>query len=668
MVKFEYPQWFIDQLVLDSDKELARDNKLPYKKKVLFYCDKCGKNYKEVLVYNIVCKKTGEKIRNVICDCCKRPYPQWFIDDLVDEEDKEKAKKGVLSSNSKVKFRCNKGHIYTQIIHNHIHLPTGTKKEGCPICGKEIKRKKMDMYHKTLRTYPQWFIDELVNEEDKEKARKGDLYKKAKVLFRCNKNHTYTQCVQKHITTSLERNQGCPLCYKESDKKFNFHNLTGQTYSDLTVLELVNSKESLWKCRCVCGNECIVYSGNLICGHTTSCGCKRTTIYNNNRVFPEWFRDVLVNEKDKQDYDSQNLSSISTDGSKRKIELYCRNCGVIYTREVCKFINSFIDIQKGWCKKCCNNYFRSSFEDNIKDFISNLIDYTPIENSRNVIINPQTKKKLELDLYYPENKLAIEVNGSYYHATIGRKWKNYPKDKHFLKYKLCKEQGIHLISIFDVDWWYRHDKIKAILSSILTKPQIFYARNTECKPIDKSIGYDFLNQYHLDGDTRQSIYYYGLYSKDNILLSVMSFGKLRGQNTLHTKENYYELTRFATLPNIKIVGGASKLLKAFEREYHPEYLLAYSDNDYFTGNVYSLLGFSFSKYTDPDYYWYTPVGNVYLNRWQCQPKKLKEKYPDIASKYTNAIEDNVMTELGYLKVYRTGQSVWEKYTPLVFKA
>ncbi len=55
---------------------------------------------------------------------------------------------------------------------------------------------------------------------------------------------------------------------------------------------------------------------------------------------------------------------------------------------------------------------------------------------------------------------------------------------------------------------------------------------------------------------------------DNTLLDVMAFGKLRGQNTLHTKENHYELTRFATLPDIKIVGGASKLLKAFEREHH----------------------------------------------------------------------------------------------------
>ena len=94
----------------------------------------------------------------------------------------------------------------------------------------------------------------------------------------------------------------------------------------------------------------------------------------------------------------------------------------------------------------------------------------------------------------------------------------------------------------------------------------------------------------------------------------------------------------------------------------------YADNDYFKGNVYSQIGFSLSKYTEPDYYWFTPGGNKFLNRWQWQPKKLKEKYPDIASKYTFAIEDNVMVELGYVKVYRTGQSVWEKYTSLVSKA
>jgi len=50
--------------------------------------------------------------------------------------------------------------------------------------------------------------------------------------------------------------------------------LTGQTYGRLTVIERVPSKKkaALWRCRCSCGNESIVQSGNLRNGHTKSCG------------------------------------------------------------------------------------------------------------------------------------------------------------------------------------------------------------------------------------------------------------------------------------------------------------------------------------------------------------------------------------------------------------
>jgi len=52
--------------------------------------------------------------------------------------------------------------------------------------------------------------------------------------------------------------------------------LTGQTFSLLTVIQREeNSKHghSMWKCRCVCGNETIVLGSNLVRSHTTSCGC-----------------------------------------------------------------------------------------------------------------------------------------------------------------------------------------------------------------------------------------------------------------------------------------------------------------------------------------------------------------------------------------------------------
>jgi hypothetical protein len=62
--------------------------------------------------------------------------------------------------------------------------------------------------------------------------------------------------------------------------------LTGQRFGRLTVLRLEGTHVSrggsregtLWRCRCDCGKETVVYGRNLRWGNTTSCGgwrCER---------------------------------------------------------------------------------------------------------------------------------------------------------------------------------------------------------------------------------------------------------------------------------------------------------------------------------------------------------------------------------------------------------
>lgn len=593
----------------------------------------------------------------------RRNYPEWFIEDLVKEDDKQRAREGSLLTTEKVTFKCSKGHIYTQLVSNHIVLSTQSLKQGCPICGNIIKKEKMDLYYKSLREYPQWFIEELAYEEDKQKALNRTLCKKDKVFFRCVKGHLYKQAVEKHITKSLSPRQGCPICYKEKEKTgynaYNFHNLVGKKYGRLFVKSLVSTDNGIyWKCLCDCGNFCVVDSGNLVTGHTKSCGCIKHDFYKEKRIYPEWLGDVLVNEKDREDFRNNSLSSLNSDGSVRKVECICRKCGSSYFRAVSKFINSYSNKSNGYCTKCSRPDLYSSLEDEVKSFVNTLGNFNICYNTR-FIVNPETKHCIEIDMFFQDLNLGIEVNGSYWHASKGSHKVN-DKNSHFLKYRLCKEKNIHLISLFDVDWWYNKDKVKNILRSFLLDLGKVYARNTYVIRIEKSVGRSFLNKYHFDKDSNQSQIYYGLFSKDNKLLSVMSFGKLRGQNPNHKIANSYELVRFVTIPDIIIIGGASKLLNQFERDFIPKYILSYSDNDYFTGDVYRKLGFQFIKYTTPDYYWFHPSTKEYLPRWKCQPKKLKKKYPDISSKYTKTIEDNVMLELKYLKVYRCGQSVWVK--------
>ena len=70
------------------------------------------------------------------------------------------------------------------------------------------------------------------------------------------------------------------------------------------------------------------------------------------------------------------------------------------------------------------------------------------------------------------------------------------------------------------------------------------------------------DQYHLLGTTTVQSVSYGLFY-NNELLSCMSFQK--GRYTENNKPAW-TLTRFVTRSGYSIVGGASKLLKKFEKE------------------------------------------------------------------------------------------------------
>lgn len=52
-------------------------------------------------------------------------------------------------------------------------------------------------------------------------------------------------------------------------------NLLNKRFGRLFVIEKSNNinKRTAWKCKCQCGNICIVKSQNLKGGHTKSCGC-----------------------------------------------------------------------------------------------------------------------------------------------------------------------------------------------------------------------------------------------------------------------------------------------------------------------------------------------------------------------------------------------------------
>lgn len=95
-------------------------------------------------------------------------------------------------------------------------------------------------------------------------AYRTELLRKKKVSCGCIKNKTL------EINTDIS---------KTRSKKFV--DLAGQTFGYLTAIEFVglnNVKSSVWKFRCVCGNEVVRTGSQVKNGAIRSCGCKKSEL------------------------------------------------------------------------------------------------------------------------------------------------------------------------------------------------------------------------------------------------------------------------------------------------------------------------------------------------------------------------------------------------------
>lgn len=122
------------------------------------------------------CEHTGTRLRNGTvksCGCLKkvarrvrgsknRTYPDWFIEELYLEEDKELARNGLITCTDVKKFVCKEHGVYEHPVHMHIKISTMKKKCGCPKCSKKIATKGSKGENEILE-----FILEVINAKEK---------------------------------------------------------------------------------------------------------------------------------------------------------------------------------------------------------------------------------------------------------------------------------------------------------------------------------------------------------------------------------------------------------------------------------------------------------------------------------------------------------------------
>ena len=107
------------------------------------------------------------------------------------------------------------------------------------------------------------------------------------------------------------------------------------------------------------------------------------------------------------------------------------------------------------CSSCVNKQVISSYEQEIADYISTFYSGELIRNDRSILNGK------ELDLYYPEKKIAIEFNGDYWHDENHKQ-----RDYHYNKFKDCLNSCITLVSIFENEWKLKKINIKNYLKDL----------------------------------------------------------------------------------------------------------------------------------------------------------------------------------------------------------
>lgn len=247
------------------------------------------------------------------------------------------------------------------------------------------------------------------------------------------------------------------------------------------------------------------------------------------------------------------------------------------------------------------------------------------------------------DLKLKDSNVLIEIDPTYTHNIIGNHWcdgidKYYHRDKS----QLAEENGYRCIHVFDWD-----DLEKVV--QLLTKPtRRVFARKCTIYRLNKNVGDEFLQHYHIQGTCRGQLLYLGLVHEGE-LLQVMTFGRSRFD------KNYdVELLRLCTKPGVIVVGGASKLFSYATNEYGLSKIISYCDRAKFNGDVYTRIGMKFKRVTPPQEIW--SKGSNHITANLLRSRGYDQLFGTNYGKGTS--NETLMLQDGWLPIFDCGQKVF----------
>lgn len=301
-----------------------------------------------------------------------------------------------------------------------------------------------------------------------------------------------------------------------------------------------------------------------------------------------------------------------------------------------------------------NSYKLASYISNSqpnKDFASKL-DSLNISYQSEFYISTTDSERRGFRYDFRINKTLVEIDPWPFHnATFNPIAGHQPitKDYHLKKSLAARAAGYRCIHVFD---WEDQNKIINSLSPRKSVPaRKCTVKNISVEPVD-----DFLNRYHFQDTCKGQIVRLGLYYQGE-LVEVMTFGKPR-----YNKQYQWELLRLCTKSDVCVVGGAERLYRYFLLHYNPTSIISYCDMSKFNGDVYTRLGMTLLKTTNPTRHWYHPNLRIHVTDNLLRQRGFDQLCGKIFGCFGKGTSNEaLMIQNGFVEVYDAGQStyIWE---------
>jgi hypothetical protein len=460
------------------------------------------------------------------------------------------------NSKEKLLFKCLDCSAERSISWSHLALG-----KSCKSC-----------YHRT-RLVPQEVVEASYKKEGYQvQSKYFGQYQKMQIL--CPKGHVF-QGDYLH----WKAGKRCPQCRIWKRSLIEIASALSAEQYQLVQTEYHHNKIPL-KIVCPAGHATTIWWGNWLKGHRCQ-ECFKTKLI----ALPE-----VLDDLQHRGFSMTEKSQLEYINAHTPVTLHCDKGHAFPTRY------SYIRNGSG-CTVCALSANSSKAE---RELLERLRDLNPTHKT----LLKDEEGTFEVDIFFPEKRIAVEYCGLYWHSTLFIKddWKHADsrenlykinRTRHLRKAKRAEALGIQLLTVFEDEYHHRPDLVESIIRSKLGGfKQKLSARSCKVVYNDPRVK-EFFDQNHLQRSTPHI--FCAALEYEGQIVGALSLGK---PARAHVTQGL-EIKRLAFNQGTTVMGGTERLWLACLSQIPDNVteIISFCDRRYSNGGVYARLGMTLRRET-----------------------------------------------------------------------